>query len=91
MARARDVLEAEEQADRERWQCLTCSQPADENSDHCMHCVTYWDDVSNGLYDRDDEIATYDLTGFLTDLEMEPLGTEFEKIWDDNVGTLYKA
>lgn len=37
-----------EQVERERWQCLTCSHPALENSPYCMSCKHYWDDVEQG-------------------------------------------
>lgn len=36
---------------RDRWQCVTCSGPAEEDSKYCRHCSSYWGDVSDGMFD----------------------------------------
>lgn len=45
------VNEAVQQADDERWQCLTCTGPAEEHGDYCWHCKMYWDDCASGLWE----------------------------------------
>lgn len=49
MSRAHDIREAEDQTDRERFQCVTCTGVAQEHSDYCVSCEMYWDDTRKGL------------------------------------------
>lgn len=45
--------EAEDQVEAERWQCKSCTAPADEDDSFCISCRMYWNDVRDGLFDRD--------------------------------------
>lgn len=42
MSRNRDVLNAEDQVARERFQCMTCSGVAQEHSDYCIQCEMHY-------------------------------------------------
>jgi hypothetical protein len=55
------IREALIEANRDRWQCLTCSGVVEEGSVHCRHCAAYWEDCRNGLWsDLDDRRALSD-------------------------------
>jgi hypothetical protein len=43
MGRARDVADAEQQTNDETWQCKTCSLPAEQDGEFCLHCRLYWE------------------------------------------------
>lgn len=35
--------------------CATCDAPTPmEGETHCLSCKTYWEDVSNGLWDKEE-------------------------------------
>lgn len=44
MGRARDVADAEQQVEDERWKCATCEAPAEDGRKYCLCCRMYWDD-----------------------------------------------
>ena len=53
VSKAKDLRDAVDEVKRDRWQCMTCSHPAQEDKDHCRYCEMYWEDVSAGLFDDD--------------------------------------
>lgn len=46
--------QATQQAEDERWQCRTCSAPADQDDVYCACCRAYWADARDGLIDDDE-------------------------------------
>lgn len=34
--------------ENERWKCATCNTPALDNSQYCLACKLYWEDVRDG-------------------------------------------
>lgn len=37
-----------------RWQCQTCPGVIEhDDAIYCLHCRMYWEDVSNGIFDKD--------------------------------------
>lgn len=54
MSKAFRLRRALDEQKADRWQCQTCSAPADEGSSYCRYCAMYWEDVSNGLFEEKD-------------------------------------
>lgn len=56
MSRVRAILEAEAEVEETvAWKCRTCDRPSEgEGKPHCLSCRIYWEDVENGLFDRED-------------------------------------
>lgn len=52
------ISEAWEQALEDRaLTCESCNAPAEETGPHCLSCRLYWEDVRNGMFDRDFDTA----------------------------------
>lgn len=60
------VPDALAEVERDRWQCETCTAPAEENGRYCLSCCLYWNDVANGLWD-DDPLSRLALSGDTND------------------------
>lgn len=43
-----------EAADASTWKCETC-ETIIESGKHCRPCGSYWEDVRNGLWDREED------------------------------------
>lgn len=43
-----------------RWQCQTCTDVIASDADiYCLSCKSYWQDVSNGMFDHEDDFNCY--------------------------------
>jgi|CXWL01.1.fsa_nt_gi hypothetical protein len=51
MSKARDLADAEQEAQDVRIGCATCSDLRIEGDIYCSPCRMYWDDVSGGCFD----------------------------------------
>lgn len=59
MSRISDLGEARVEMDEARsWVCASCDKMIEENEEgsYCRSCASYWKDVQNGLFDRDDDM-----------------------------------
>lgn len=56
VSRVRAVLDAEAEVEETAsWKCRTCPRPSEgEDKPYCLSCRIYWEDVENGLFDRED-------------------------------------
>lgn len=56
MSRVRDILAAEAEVEEAAaWKCRTCERPSEgEGKPYCLSCSIYWEDVENGLFDREE-------------------------------------
>jgi hypothetical protein len=46
-----------EHAETTSWRCLSCDRMVEEErgeAAYCRYCEDYWNDVANGLFDRED-------------------------------------
>lgn len=59
MSKAKDLRDALDEVDESEWQCRTCDSPSDGDDNYCRHCRMYWEDVSAGLFDRDEDWGTW--------------------------------
>lgn len=50
------IKQASVEIENSRWQCKTCDRPTETpDSEYCIHCRMYWEDVSNGLFNFGDD------------------------------------
>ena len=43
--------------------CETCDAPSEEDGPHCQSCRLYWEDVRNGVFEREFMAAALDDEG----------------------------